>query len=260
MNCGKGTRKINLERTRKIFVFCVSLIALILSIQTIEQLKPLQLHDQPNIPFENVYASTFDSIPANNLDGIITTVIDGDTLEIRTNEGAATTIRLALVDAPEINELGYNEAKDFVTQNCLHKPATVDPDNNQDLSYGRLVALVYCNGLNINETIIAAGFAEIYSSFCDTSEFGNSDWARKYGCDVRDIDLSDSSIPDETGTINDDVQEEILNNCYSAYSGVCIPLPPPDLDCDDIPNKNFKVGPPDPHNFDGDSDGIGCET
>lgn len=49
-------------------------------------------------------------------------------------------------------------------------------------------------------------------------------------------------------------------NCSPAYPTVCIPPPPPDLDCKDIPHKNFKVKAPDPHRFDGDKDGIGCET
>jgi micrococcal nuclease len=258
MNYGKGTRKINLERTRKIFVFCVSLIALILNIQTIEQLQPLQLHDQPYIPFVNVYASTSDSIPANNLDGIVTRVIDGDTLEIRTNEGAVTTIRLALVDAPEINELGFDEARNFVSENCRDKPAIVDPDNNQGLSYGRLVALVYCDGLNINEAIIASDHANIYESFCEISEFSDSDWAQKNGCTEDDIDSSNNRVV-EGGDINSD-DGEISNNCDSAYSGVCIPSPPPDLDCKDIPHKNFNVKSPDPHRLDGDGDGKGCET
>lgn len=49
-------------------------------------------------------------------------------------------------------------------------------------------------------------------------------------------------------------------NCSPAYPDVCIPPPPPDLDCGDIQYKNFKVLPPDPHNFDGkDKDGVGCE-
>lgn len=48
--------------------------------------------------------------------------------------------------------------------------------------------------------------------------------------------------------------------CDPAYPTVCIPPPPPDLDCGDIPFRNFKVLPPDPHRFDGDHDGIGCET
>lgn len=49
-------------------------------------------------------------------------------------------------------------------------------------------------------------------------------------------------------------------NCHPSYPTVCIPPPPPDLNCGDIPYNNFMVLPPDPHNFDGNNNGIGCET
>jgi hypothetical protein len=48
-------------------------------------------------------------------------------------------------------------------------------------------------------------------------------------------------------------------NCHPSYS-VCIPPPPPDLDCADVNATNFQVTGSDPHGFDGDNDGIGCET
>jgi micrococcal nuclease len=51
-----------------------------------------------------------------------------------------------------------------------------------------------------------------------------------------------------------------VHRCDPAYPGVCIPSPPPDLDCADVSFRNFRVLPPDPHNFDGDHNGIGCET
>ena len=47
--------------------------------------------------------------------------------------------------------------------------------------------------------------------------------------------------------------------CSPAYPNVCIPPPPPDLDCGDVPYRRFSVLAPDPHHFDGDHDGIGCE-
>jgi len=50
------------------------------------------------------------------------------------------------------------------------------------------------------------------------------------------------------------------NGCDPAYPTVCIPPPPPDLDCKDIPYKNFQVLAPDPHNFDREGDGLGCEN
>jgi hypothetical protein len=49
-------------------------------------------------------------------------------------------------------------------------------------------------------------------------------------------------------------------NCDPSYPTVCIPPPPPDLDCGDIPYKNFPVRQPDPHRFDSDKDGVGCES
>jgi hypothetical protein len=49
--------------------------------------------------------------------------------------------------------------------------------------------------------------------------------------------------------------------CDPHYPGVCIPPFPPDLDCGDVPYRNFRVLAPDPHGFDGsDNDGRGCES
>lgn len=49
-------------------------------------------------------------------------------------------------------------------------------------------------------------------------------------------------------------------DCHPSYPGVCIPPPPPDLDCPDVPHNNFAVVGSDPHRFDADGDGIGCEA
>ena len=48
-------------------------------------------------------------------------------------------------------------------------------------------------------------------------------------------------------------------NCHPSYPGVCIPAGP-DLDCNEVPYSNFRVLQPDPHRFDRDKDGIGCES
>ncbi len=55
-------------------------------------------------------------------------------------------------------------------------------------------------------------------------------------------------------------QVQSQNQCDSSYPSVCIPPYPPDLDCGEIGYSNFRVVPPDPHGFDGDNDGIGCEV
>ena len=48
-------------------------------------------------------------------------------------------------------------------------------------------------------------------------------------------------------------------DCDFSYPTVCIPSPPPDLDCGQIRYSNFRVLGSDPHGFDGDHDGRGCE-
>ncbi len=60
----------------------------------------------------------------------------------------------------------------------------------------------------------------------------------------------------------EDVPEMIVeseNNCDSSYPDVCIPPWPPDLNCGDVRYVNFRVLPDDPHGFDVDQNGIGCE-
>jgi hypothetical protein len=50
-----------------------------------------------------------------------------------------------------------------------------------------------------------------------------------------------------------------VKGCHPSYPNTCIPGPPPNLSCGDIFARNFKVVGSDPHGFDGDNDGIGCE-
>jgi hypothetical protein len=48
--------------------------------------------------------------------------------------------------------------------------------------------------------------------------------------------------------------------CDPSYPTLCIPSPPPDINCASIKFVNFPVLSPDPHNFDTDGNGIGCEA
>lgn len=48
-------------------------------------------------------------------------------------------------------------------------------------------------------------------------------------------------------------------NCDPSYPDVCI-APPPNLNCDDVPYNDIKVEGDNPHGFDREGDGIGCET
>ena len=179
---------------------------------------------------------------SSNFSGTVTKVIDGDTLDVMTPERETITVRLALIDAPETNEPGFDEARNFMTEQCLDKNAEVDPDNNQGLTYGRTVAVVYCEGVNVNKAILENGFADVYQDFCDVSEFADSNWAQEHGC------LSNNSSKDK----GDNINSGSINNNQLDNDGK-------DLDCKDFDEKNIPVGGNDPNNLDADGDGIGCE-
>ena len=112
-------------------------------------------------------------------EGQITRVIDGDTLLID-----QTTIRLSLVNSPERDEPGYSEAKDFASTVCpVGSNAEFIEDSWQPTDkYGRLLGLVYCNDMFLNELLLTNNHAEISTYYCDRSEFGGEGWARAYGC------------------------------------------------------------------------------
>lgn len=113
------------------------------------------------------------------VNGPVERVIDGDTLVV-----GNITVRLALVSTPEIYETGGKEAYNFTSGACpVGSGALVDEDDYQTKgSYGRMVAVVYCNNKNLNELLLEKGFGEIYTSFCEKSEFKNKRWAKRYGC------------------------------------------------------------------------------
>jgi endonuclease YncB( thermonuclease family) len=111
------------------------------------------------------------------LEGKVTYVIDGDTLDIND-----IRIRLSLVDTPERGQDGYQEAKNFVKDLCLKKEGQVDVDDGQRRGdrYGRDIGIVYCDGINLNAALMENNLARIYMEYCDISEFSNGKWAKSY--------------------------------------------------------------------------------
>jgi hypothetical protein len=72
------------------------------------------------------------------------------------------------------------------------------------------------------------------------------------------LDPIDPPPPASTTTTSTTAPTE---DCDTSYPDVCIPPPPPDLDCADVtPPFDFTVLPPDPHGFDADGNGVGCES
>jgi micrococcal nuclease len=106
----------------------------------------------------------------------VTHIVDGDTLDV-----GSIRIRLTLVNSPEVGHPGYAEAKEFTNRTCpVGTQALVDEDDGQTGgSYGRMVALVFCQGTNLNAELLRSGNAVLVPDFCAVSEFARDAWT---GC------------------------------------------------------------------------------
>ena len=217
--------------------------------QTITSEKPTleKVTTQSNILVQSILSKDC-SGNARCFSGTETKIIDGDTIHVD-----GQSIRFALASAPEINTSMGLAAKQYIQQICpVGSKVKVDEDDGQTQgSYGRIVGVIYCNGVNLNQAVLGQGFGHFAFSktFCDNNEFSGQPWSECYSNQKETSSQTQYTQPDYSQTTE--------SNCDPNYSG-CIPPYPPDLDCSDV-GKNIRVIDSDPHGFDRDGDGIGCE-
>jgi len=111
--------------------------------------------------------------------GQVTEVVDGETIKVE-----AHTVRLALASTPEMYDEAGQAAKNYLEKMCpVGSRVLVDEDDGQTVGrYGDIVALVRCNGLILNETMLGENHATLPPDFCSVSEFSASNWAKENGC------------------------------------------------------------------------------
>ena len=186
----------------------------------------------------------------NCIYGTVTKIIDGDTIKVNNN-----SVRFALASAPELDDEGGTASKKFIEVLCpVGSEVIVDQDDLQPFdNYDRMVGVIHCNGNNLNKELVESKYGFLSAHFCNSSEFSTQKWAQDHGC------------PDNINLLKSiyELNPEFPNNveeCDPSYPDFCIVSSPPDLNCSDISQKKFTVLQPDPHRFDGDKDGLGCES
>ncbi len=116
---------------------------------------------------------------ARCITGTVTKIIDGDTIHVD-----GQSIRFALASAPELSGYGGVESRNFIQTICpVGSDVIVDEDDSQTgESYGRMIGVIYCNGMNLNQELLDADLGYLADQFCDSSEFASDPWAQKHGC------------------------------------------------------------------------------
>jgi micrococcal nuclease len=120
-------------------------------------------------------SSTLENVNKKNYkyetSGYCSHVVDGDTIDV---DGVGR-IRFVGINTPERGEIGYQEAKDFVKNSCLGKTVGLDIDNDKHYDkYGRILAVVYADDVNLNAELLKRGYAEVL--YIPPSEFNPYSW------------------------------------------------------------------------------------
>lgn len=196
-------------------------------------------------------------------------VVDGDTIALR----GGPHVRLVQIDTPEVGSgecYSRRAAKDL--RRLLPAGARIGLDADPRLDhvdrYGRLLRYVFHRGININLRLVEQGDATVWFFDGDRGRYASRllAAARRARAEKRGLWGSCRAIWNPYGPATTEPGHRQVGgtrtagNCDPSYPTVCIPPPPPDLDCADVRYKNFKVVGRDPHHFDGDHDGVGCES
>ena len=195
--------------------------------------------------------------------GRVSHITDGDTLRA-TFGGEEEIIRLFAVNTPEINpaECYGIEATALLAQLApVGTLAWFERGETATDRYGRSLYWVWLEvepgrWQLLEDVIVSEGAGEVRiyppdDRYADWLQF-REEHARAAGRGMW------SACAEPTPPAMDVAAS---STCDPAYPTVCIrPVNPGgDLDCADIPDRRFQVLPPDPHNFDSDGNGIGCE-
>ncbi len=183
-------------------------------------------------------------------------VIDGDTIDVRIN-GSTERVRYIGINTPERDQPGYSEATQANRRLVESGPLWLARDVSERDRFGRLLRYVIAGEQFANLALVEQGMAQA-ATFppdvrCTDTYLAAQQRARENGAGLwanRAAPAAQPTIMPATG-----------QQCHPAYPDICIPPPPPDLDCRDITHRRFRVDWTygDPHNFDGNRDGIGCE-
>jgi endonuclease YncB( thermonuclease family) len=110
-----------------------------------------------------------DELAASVLVGTVSKVKDGDSLIVELAGGRAGArpdtieVRLHGADAPESDQAGGAQARDFLHRRVLNRKVEIEPVT-QD-RYDRMVGVVYRDGANVSAALVEAGHAWAYRRY-----------------------------------------------------------------------------------------------
>ncbi len=170
--------------------------------------------------------------------------------------GVVYPVRYIGIDAPEGADYFAYQSTQMNSNLVYGMTVTLIKDVSETDQYDRLLRYVIVGEAFVNRELVYEGVARSTNYPPDSACRSTFDSAETASKSNKNGMWAPTPTPYPTAA-----PTPTAGNCHPSYPTVCIPPPPPDLDCGDIPYRRFTVLPPDPHGFDGnDNDGIGCES
>ncbi len=202
---------------------------------------------------------------SQDLTATIIKVTDGDTIGVRDRQGKVIKVRLGCIDAPELSQRPWGQQSTERLKQLLPVGQSVRLREIDKDKYGRMVAEVYVGNRSINLKMVEEGMAVVYRQYlqgcsANQNQFLQSEANAKtqnlaFWHQINPI-MPQIARKSQVRTPREQSQQK----CDPHYPDLCLPLNSPDLNCSDIPYRRFRVLSPDPHGFDRNKDGIGCES
>lgn len=99
-----------------------------------------------------------------DVQGRVSAVLDGDTVDVVTEQGARVRVRLNMIDAPEKDQAYGLESRSALNNILYGKTVRVDDSAGKD-KYGRTIGVIYYQGQNINLWMVMTGNAWEYKKY-----------------------------------------------------------------------------------------------
>lgn len=121
-----------------------------------------------------------DSVSTKGLSCKITSVHDGDSMRVLCPGDKKTiAVRLEQIDAPETDQAYGLKSRDYLRRLCVRGQQAVLHNTETDM-YGRTLARVHCNNIDVNAEMVKTGNAWVYDYYAtDKTLFNMQDNAQK---------------------------------------------------------------------------------
>ena len=208
-------------------------------------------------PTENTEPNTASGAPETKPDSAdlqSLSVVDGDTVKLPNGQ----SVRVVGIDTPERGECGFSEATALTAATIAQGAALKKiPGHENTDRYDRLLRyVVNASGTDLGTRLLKAGLA--------TARYDSRDGYDAHPNENKYHKI-DSSTPHQCGTTgaapslqNNGASSNNATECDPNYGGICVPMSDTDLDCSDLSGPVTIKGL-DPHGFDGNGDGLGCQ-